>query len=91
MTDNVLEKLREQLAMYEDMARKEKENTGGETFGTCAYLEGAIVASQRAVEIVERMRGDLDLITLQVAPNLHGPLEASLAWEASTLAGRDKS
>ena len=91
MTDNVLDKLREQLAMYEDMARREKENTGGETFGMCAYLEGAIVASQRAVEIVERMQGDLDFITLQVAPNLHGPQEVSMAWKASTLAGRDKS
>ena len=91
MVNDVLEKLREQLAMYEDMARKEKENTGGETFGTCVYLEGAIVASQRAAEIVEGMQGDLDLITLQVDPDLHGPLEVSLAWEASTLAGRGKS
>jgi hypothetical protein len=55
-----LKELRDQLAMYEDMARDEKENTGGETHGTCAYLDGAIVASRRAVEIVEKLRAELD-------------------------------
>jgi len=48
-----LEILRAQLVMYEEMARRERAETGGETHGTCAYLEGAVVATQRAVELVE--------------------------------------
>ena len=56
MVDVILEKLRGQLAMYESMARKERKETGCETHGTCAYLDGAVVASRRVVEIVERLR-----------------------------------
>lgn len=57
--DEVLEALRKQLATYQEMARKEREETGGDTYGTCAYLDGAIVASQRAVDlVVRRMRAD---------------------------------
>ena len=55
MSDVILEKLWDQLAKYESMATKEREETGGETHGTCAYLDGAVVASRRAVEAVERI------------------------------------
>jgi len=57
--DDALQKPREQLAMYRTLARKERDETGGETYGTCAYLEGAIVASQRALETLEGMEPQL--------------------------------
>jgi len=59
MIDQVLERLKTQLAMYEAMAKVEWDSTGGETHGTCAYLEGAIVATRRAVEMVRRVRRGL--------------------------------
>jgi len=51
--NGTLQQLRNQLARYQRMAKEEREKTGGETYGTCAYLEGAIVASRHALEIVE--------------------------------------
>ena len=60
MLDVILEKLQDQLAKYESMARKEREETGGETHGTCAYLDGAVVASRRALETVQRVQDGVD-------------------------------
>lgn len=60
MLDVILEKLSDQLAEYESMARKEREETGGETHATCVYLEGAVVASRRALETVQRVQDDVD-------------------------------
>ena len=91
MINDILKELRDQLAMYEDMAREEKENTGGETHGTCAYLDGAIVASRRAVEIVERLRAELDWVTLAAKQDLHRPLEASTGWRTLTPGGTGES
>jgi len=60
MLSIVLDRLRDQLARYQAMARKEREETGCETHGMCAYLDGAIVASQRAVDIAQGLHADAD-------------------------------
>jgi hypothetical protein len=60
MLEDVMEKLRNQLARYQKMAREEREHTGGETYGTCAYLQGAIVATRNALDVVRRANGGED-------------------------------
>ena len=60
MLDVVLGRLRDQLARYQSLARKERDETGCETHGTCAYLDGAVVASRRAVEIVSGLQDNRD-------------------------------
>lgn len=64
MLDDILKELREQLAMYKAMSRREREETGGESYGTCAYLDGAMVASQRALELVERAKASVSLVSV---------------------------
>jgi hypothetical protein len=54
--DDILEALRNQLNRYQGMASEEKQHWGGETHCTCAYLEGAVVATRRAVKLVERLK-----------------------------------
>jgi len=56
--DIVLIGLRAQLERYERMAKREKAETGGDTHGTCAYLQGTVVASERALEMVGRLKQD---------------------------------
>jgi len=66
MLEVLLEELQDQVVMYQRMARREREETGGETLGTCAYLEGPVVASQRAVGIVRRLIETSDSIAVEV-------------------------
>ena len=58
MLDIALMGLRAQLERYEHMAKREKAETGGDTHGTCAYLQGTVVASERALEMVGRLKQD---------------------------------
>ena len=53
--DVILESLQDQLSNYQHMLKKEGEDIGNKTVGSCAYLNGAVAASQRAVEMVERI------------------------------------
>ena len=51
--DEVLENLQSQLSRYQHLARRERERTDGKTAGSVAYLQGAVVASERAVDVVK--------------------------------------
>jgi len=55
MAKEMLDALQLQSARYRHLLQKEKTETGGETHGTCAYLQGAITASQRAAGLVEKL------------------------------------
>jgi hypothetical protein len=52
IVDDILDKLQEELARYHDMAKRMRESGDGSP-GMLGYLQGAIVASQRAVDIIE--------------------------------------
>ena len=50
--DDILDKLQEELARYHDVAKRMRESGDGSP-GMLGYLQGAIVVSQRAMEIIE--------------------------------------
>jgi hypothetical protein len=54
-SDDILENLQDQLSNYQHMLKREEADIGNKTAGSCAYLNGAVAASQRAVEMVERI------------------------------------
>ena len=54
--DELLKNLQRQLSRYRQLAGWEKERNDSKTAGSLAYLHGAVVASERAVEIVEDCR-----------------------------------
>jgi hypothetical protein len=54
--DELLENLQRQLSRYRHLAGCEKERNDSKTAGSLAYLQGAVVASERAVDIVENCR-----------------------------------
>ena len=53
MHDSILENLRKQLLRYQNMVRKEKEQACGAHAGMCAYLCGAIAATEHAINTIE--------------------------------------
>ena len=85
MIDRILQELETQLATYEAMTKMEWASTGGETRGTCVYLDGAVVASRRALETVRRVKADPKAAALQAARYLNlrrneDDLEAIARW-----------
>ena len=57
MLDIILDNLQDQLDRYQHMYTEESEDRANKSAGSSAYLLGAVVASQHAVEMVERLKG----------------------------------
>ena len=58
--DTLVDELRRQLANYEYMNRQNRMDKVNASSGSLAYVDGAVVASKLAVELVERLRSNSD-------------------------------